>query len=156
MADLDRQIKNSVDKYLEIYQALSEMNYVDNFKGSDRIKSHVLFEYNYPKLSSGWFTFHKHKDSSGKYLDDGNCPVCGKERQYLLIKKGVQPMCYRCYQAVRGYKELLFDPLHLQRKRDLNAGDCKKIVKYMNTYSKKKLIALAAVGAMIAVDIKNK
>ena len=156
LADLDRQIKNSVNNYLEIYQALSEMQEVPTEKMLSEKEERALFEYSYPKLSPGWFTYHKHKAKSGKYLDNGKCPICGKDRQYILIKQNIQPMCYRCYQAVRGYRELLFDPLKMKRKRDLTSVDCQKIVKYMNTYSKKKLIALAAVGAMIAVDLKNK
>ena len=142
MADSVQQT-NNVTGFIEVYQALKEMQACDS-------KQEVL-EYAYPKLVPSWFTYHKHKDKNGKYLDDGKCRVCDKDRQYLLIKPGVQPMCYRCYQAVRAYKNLLFDPLHLKSKRDLTALDLKRIVKYMNTYSKKKLVALAAVGAYLAL-----
>ena len=136
--DLDRQTSD-VGNFITVYESLKEMR-------------EPVVEYTYPKLTSQWFTYHKQKDKkTGKYLDDGKCQVCDKDRQYLLIKPGVPHMCYRCYQAARGYKNLLFDPLHLKSKRDLTASDCKRIVKYMNTYSKKKLVALAAVGAYLAL-----
>lgn len=145
--DLDQQEIN-VSDYITVYQALSEMKTLD--------ESESLLEYNLPKLTPSWFTYHKKKDKkTGKFLDDGKCQVCGKDRQYLLIKPGLPHICHRCYQAARGYRNLLFDPLHLKSKRDLTAGECKKIVKYMNTYSKQKLVALAAVGAYLVLD-KNK
>ena len=144
LADSVRQITNDdVTGFIETYQALQEMNKID--------AAEPIMEYNYPKLVSTWFTYNKKKDKNGKILDDGKCKVCGKDRQYLLIKPGVPHMCYRCYQAARAYKNTLFDPLHLKSKRDLTDADCKRIVKYMNTYSKKKLVALAAVGAYLAL-----
>jgi len=124
--------QNDVTGYLEVYQALNE--------------------YALPKLTSTWFTYHKKKDkATGKYLDDGKCRVCDKDRQYLLVRPGIPPICEKCYQSARAYKNLLFDPLHLKSKRDLTVSDCKKIVKYMNTYSKKKLLALAAIGTYLAL-----
>ena len=141
----DRQMETDVKGYITVYQALDEMRKADA----------GLLEYDYPKLSSGWFSYHSKKDkSTGKFIDDGKCRVCGKDRQYLLVKDKIPVMCYRCYQAVRGYKNLLFDPLHLKSRRGLTASECQKIVKYMNTYSKKKLVARAAVGAYLATKDK--
>ncbi len=142
-AGLDQQI-NDISNFINVYQSLNEMQRLENCKGLD--------EYITPKLTSTWFTFHKKKDpKTGKFLDDGKCRVCGKDRQYLLIRSDFPPICERCYQAARGYKNLLFDPLKVKSKRDLNITDCKKIVKYMDNYAKKKLVALAAVGAYLAI-----
>lgn len=147
LADLDRQI--STDGFISFYQALCEINKIDQADIS-------VNEYNYPKLVPSAFTYHRKKDNTGKFIDDGKCRVCDKDRQYLIVRPGVVPMCYRCYQAVRGYSNLLFDPLHLKKKRDLTVADCKKAVKYMNTYAKKKLVALGALGAMLAIDYVDK
>ena len=147
MADLDRQTKTN--EFISFYQSLCEIKKIDEADIS-------VNEYNYPKLVPSAFTYHRKKDSFGKFLDDGKCRVCDKDRQYLIIRPGVVPMCYRCYQAVRGYSNLLFDPLRLKKKRDLTAAECKKAVKYMNTYAKKKLVALGAVGAMFAIDYLDK
>jgi len=148
LADLDRQT-NEFDGFIQFYQALKEIKQLDGVDIS-------VNEYNYPKMVPAAFTYHRKKDRNGKFLDDGNCRVCGKDRQYLIIRPGVVPMCFRCYQAVRGYRNLLFDPLRLHSKRDLTVADCKKAVKYMNTYAKKKLVAIGAVGAMLAIDYADK
>lgn len=149
LADSVQQTTSKVKGFIDTYQALTEME--------NEVPEVSLNEYVLPKLTTQWFTYHRKKDKkTGQYLDDGKCRCCDKDRQYLLIKPGVPPICYRCYQAARGYKNLLFDPLHLKSKRDLTVNDCKRIVKYMNTYSKKKLIALAAVGAYLYLDKKSK
>ena len=145
LVDLDQQIK--ISDYLEVYQSLIEMN---------KPVGQSVLEYNLQDLTKTWFTYHKKKDKSGKYIDDGKCRSCGKDRQYLIVKPGIPPICYNCYQAARGYKKLLFDPLHLKSKMDLTAADCKRIVKYMSGYAKKKLVALAAVGAYLAIDHQSK
>ena len=144
---LVQQAKSDVMGFINVYDSLNKMNDAED---------NILLEYSLPKLTPQWFTYHKKRDkNTGKYLDDGKCSVCGRTRQYLLIRPGVPPICERCYQAARGYRNLLFDPLHLKSKRDLTAVDCKKIVKYMDSYAKKKLVALAAVGAYFALN-KNK
>ena len=132
MADLARLDQCEVTRFIEGYESLKAC--------------HALNEYTWPKKLSTAFTYHKHKGKNGHFLDDGKCEVCGKDRQYLLIQKGAPKICYRCYQACRGYSKLLFDPLKLKKKRDVSAADAKKIVKYMNKYSKEKLVALAAVS----------
>lgn len=115
----------------------------------------TILEYTYPKLSSSKFTFHKHKDPNSKakvrqkYLDDGVCKVCGKKGSYILISDDKPHMCYRCYQAIRAYRRLKVDVLHLQKKDKLTDAQAKKIVKYMKSYSKKKTFLYGMVGAYL-------
>ena len=126
MADLVQLEQTDITRFINGYESLNEF---------------IL-----PKRNPGYFTYHQHKAKNGKYLDDGKCECCGQDRQYLLIQKDLPRLCYRCYQACRGYSNLLFDPLKLKKKRKLEKADCKNIVKYMNKYSKQKLVAMAAVG----------
>ena len=118
----------------------------------------VLDEYMYPQLSSYYFTYKKHQDpkNKGKYLDNEVCEVCGKNHQYVLVVDKTPVMCYKCYQTVRAYKSLLFDTLRLKKKKDLTVKDCKKIVQYMKTFSKVKLLALAALSASLTSSLTNK
>ena len=129
--DLVRQA--DVDLFISAYESVRQLN-----------------EYSWPKRDSGWFTYHRKKAKNGKYLDDGKCEVCGRDRQYLLIYPHTPKICHDCYQAVRAYSKLLFDPLKFRSKSKLSASECQRIVKYTKTYSKQKLIGLAAVGMWLA------
>ena len=110
-----------------------------------------IYEYSYPKLSSAKFSYHKHPDPrhKGKYLDSGTCEICGKKGTYTLVTADKPYMCYKCYQAVRAYRNLNIDVLRLQRKKTLNVKQIKKIVTYMKTYSKKKALVYGLVGAYL-------
>ena len=145
LADLGQLTNEEFDGFISFYKSLKELRQLD-------CEDISVNEYNYPKLVPSAFTYHKKKDRTGGYADDGLCRVCDKDRQYLIIKPDVVPMCYRCYQAVRAYKNCLFDPLRLKNKRKLDVIDCRRAVTYMNTYAKMKLVALAAAGAMLAID----
>lgn len=111
-----------------------------------------IYEFSYPKLSSSRFTFRKHEDpkKKGKYIDDGVCEVCGAKGVYVLIADKKPKMCYKCYQAIRAYDKLLIDVLRLRNKKELKLADCKRIVKYMRTYAKKKTLIVGLIGAYLA------
>ena len=113
-----------------------------------------VLEYRYHDLASSKFSYHKHPDPKhkGKYLDDGTCEICGKKKTYLLIDKDKPKMCYKCYQSIRAYQNLLVDVLKLKKKKTLNIKDCKRIVKYMRTYAKKKALALGVLATVLAVS----
>lgn len=122
-----------------------------------------IYEYTYPRLSSGKFTYHKHpnpragnraKDNE-KWLDNGTCEVCGRKGTYTLIEVGKPAMCYKCYQAVRAYRNLKLDVLHKHKKKTLTMKDIKEIVSYMNSYSKKKSLILTAIGIALIQLMNN-
>ena len=65
-------------------------------------------------------------------------------------------MCYKCYQSIRAYQSLLVDVLKLKRKKTLNLKDCKRIVHYMHSYARKKLMAIGLVGALLGIANSEK
>lgn len=108
----------------------------------------TLTEYKYYKLPTSKFTFQMHKDPvrRNKFLDNGECEVCGKLHTYTLIDPEKPRMCYDCYQTVRAYNQLTKDVLSLKSKRILDVDDCKRIVKYMRAFTKQKALALSVLG----------
>ena len=109
-------------------------------------------------MPSSKFSFHKFpvKGQKDKYLDDGVCEVCGNKKVYVLISNDKPKMCYKCYQSIRAYQSLLVDVLKLKRKKTLNLKDCKRIVHYMHSYARKKLMAIGLVGALLGIANSEK
>ena len=45
-----------------------------------------IYRHMYPKKSSALFTYHRHPDGRGGFLDDGICELCGTRGRTVLIE----------------------------------------------------------------------
>ena len=46
-----------------------------------------IYRHMYPKKSSALFTYHRHPDGRGGFLDDGICELCGTRGRTVLIER---------------------------------------------------------------------
>lgn len=119
----------------------------------------AVMEYVWPKLSSAKFSYHKHPEIKKKgWQDNGICEVCGKRGAYTLIQPDKPRLCYKCYTAVRAYRNLRFDVLRLQKKKNLTLKEVQKIVTYMKNYTRKKanLFKMVTTALVVASLSKSK
>lgn len=118
-----------------------------------------MMEYIWPKLSSAKFSYHKYPEVKKKgWQDNGICEVCGKRGTYTLIQADRPRICYKCYTAVRAYRNLKFDVLKLQKKKNLTLKEIQKIVTYMKNYTRRKanLFKMVTTALVVASLSKSK
>ncbi len=120
-----------------------------------------IYRHMYPKKSSASFTYHKHPDSRGGYLDDGICELCGTKGQTVLIEEEKPRCCYKCYMKLRRSKEEIIDTTRLQKAKYISLEEAKRIVKnapvpgkpgIAGLNQKKNAGLLAALGLFLLED----
>lgn len=88
-----------------------------------------IYRHMYPMETSRHFTYHKHPDGKGGFLDNGICELCGARGTYTLIAEEKPRCCYKCYSKLRQSKGAAFDVAGLQNARYISLAEAKKIVK---------------------------
>lgn len=121
-----------------------------------------IYRHMYPKKSSALFTYHKHPDSQGGYLDDGICALCGTRGKTVLIENEKPKCCYQCYMKLRRSKDVLIDTMGLQKAKYISLAEAKKIVKNASANpgmaamnQKKNAGLMAALGLFLMNDKKK-
>ena len=76
-----------------------------------------IYRHMYPKKSSALFTYHRHPDGRGGFLDDGICELCGTRGRTVL---------------------------RLQNAKYISLEEAKRIVRNADALKQKKQAGLAA------------
>ena len=106
-----------------------------------------VYRHMYPKKSSALFTYHRHPDGRGGFLDDGTCELCGTRGKTVLIENEKPRCCYKCYLKLRGSKTEPFGAIGLQ--------NAKRIVRNADVLKQKKKAGLAIALGLLLLDDKE-
>ena len=94
------------------------------------------------RKSSALFTYHKHPDTKGGFLDDGICEICGTRRRTVLLEDEKPRCCYKCYLKLRRSKTEIIDTTGLQNAKYISLKEAKHIVRNMPDLSKPGIVTL--------------
>ena len=108
------------------------------------------------RKSSALFTYHKHPDTKGGFLDDGICELCGTRGRTVLIENEKPRCCYKCYLKLRGSKTEPFDTTRLQNAKYISLGEAKRIVRNADALKQKKHVGLAVALGLLLLGDKEK
>ena len=112
-----------------------------------------VYRHMYPKKSSALFTYHRHPDGRGGFLDDGTCELCGTRGKTVLIENENPRSCYKCYLKLRGSKTEPFGAIGLQNAKYISLEEAKRIVRNADVLKQKKKAGLAiALGLLLLGD----
>lgn len=112
-----------------------------------------VYRHMYPKKSSALFTYHRHPDGRGGFLDDGTCELCGTRGKTVLIENEKPRCCYKCYLKLRGSKTEPFGAIGLQNTKYISLEEAKRIVRNADVLKQKKKAGLAiALGLLLLGD----
>jgi hypothetical protein len=112
-----------------------------------------VYRHMYPKKSSALFTYHRHPDGRGGFLDDGTCELCGTRGKTVLIENEKPRCCYKCYLKLRGSKTEPFGAIGLQNAKYISLEEAKRIVRNADVLKQKKKAGLAiALGLLLLGD----
>ena len=115
-----------------------------------------IYRHMYPKKSSALFTYHRHPDGRGGFLDDGICELCGTRGRTVLIENEKPRCCYKCYLKLRGSKTEPFDTTRLQNAKYISLEEAKRIVRNADALKKKKQAGLAVALGLLLLGDKEK
>lgn len=115
-----------------------------------------IYRHMYPKKSSALFTYHRHPDGRGGFLDDGICELCGTRGRTVLIENEKPRCCYKCYLKLRGSKTEPFDTTRLQNAKYISLEEAKRIVRNTDALKQKKHAGLAvALGFLLLGETES-
>lgn len=112
-----------------------------------------VYRHIYPKKSSALFTYHRHPDGRGGFLDDGICELCGTRGRTVLIENEKPRCCYKCYLKLRRSKTEPFGATRLKNAKYISLEEAKRIVRNADVLKQKKKAALnVALGLLLLSD----
>lgn len=114
-----------------------------------------VYRHMYPKKSSALFTYHRHPDGRGGFLDDGTCELCGTRGKTVLIENEKPRCCYKCYLKLRGSKTEPFGAIGLQNAKYISLEESKRIVRNADVLKQKKKAGLAIALGLLLLDDKE-
>lgn len=93
-----------------------------------------VLRHQYPRKSSALFSFHKHPNGVGGFIDDGICELCGTRGSYVLVEDEKPRCCYKCYMKLRNSKDAPIDSTGLQSAKYISLAEAKQIVRSSNGF----------------------